>query len=118
MTQNEMIVAMVGDKDTVIGFSLAGIKEAYTVPDNDQETNWAVAKQAITDIMKRDDIGILIISIKIAHGIREHIETEKQFKPLYPIIVEIPDKGGIPDGVDDPIRKLIKRTTGVEQQLN
>jgi vacuolar-type H+-ATPase subunit F/Vma7 len=53
--------------------------------------------------------------VKIAEGIRKHMEREKQFKPLYPIIVEIPDKGGFPEGAEDPIRKLIKRTTGVEQ---
>ena len=51
VTQNEMAVAMIGDKDTVIGFSLAGIKTAFTVPDDDNENNWEVAKQAITSIM-------------------------------------------------------------------
>jgi len=65
--------------------------------------------------MKRDDIGILIITVRIAETIRTHIEREKIFKPLYPIVVEIPDKKGLPEGADDPIRKLIKRTTGVEQ---
>ena len=115
MTQSEMGIALVGDMDTVIGFSLAGVKMSYTVPDDDKEKGWAAAKDAVTRIMERDDVGILVITVRIAEGIRKHIEREKQFKPLYPIIVEIPDKGGFPDGAEDPIRKLIKRTTGVEQ---
>ena len=112
---NEMGIGLIADIDTVIGFSLAGVKITYTVPDTDQEAGWKAAKEAVTDIMQRDDIGILIITVKIAEGTRKHIEREKQFKPLYPIIVEIPDKGGFPAGAEDPIRKLIKRTTGVEQ---
>jgi len=112
---NEMAIGLIGDIDTVIGFSLAGIKVTYTVPDNDREEGWKTAKEAVTDAMSRDDIGILIITVKIAEEIRKHIEREKIFKPLYPIIVEIPDKGGFPEGAEDPIRKLIKRTTGVEQ---
>jgi vacuolar-type H+-ATPase subunit F/Vma7 len=112
---NEMCIGLIADIDTVIGFSLAGIKVTHTVPENDQETGWKAAKEAVTEIMSREDIGILIITVKIAEGIRKHIEQEKQFKPLYPIVLEIPDKGGFPDGAEDPIRKLIKRTTGVEQ---
>ena len=112
---NEMGIGLIADIDTVIGFSLAGIKITKTVPDDDPGAGWKVAKEAVTEIMSREDIGILIITVKIAEGIRTHIERERQFKPLYPIIVEIPDKGGFPAGAEDPIRKLIKRTTGVEQ---
>ena len=111
----DMGIAIVADRDTVIGFKLAGIKMTHYVPDDDGEFGFKTAKQHITDIMKRDDVGILIITARIAESIRDHIEKEQIFRPLYPIIVEIPDKGGIPDGVEDPIRKLIKRTTGVEQ---
>jgi vacuolar-type H+-ATPase subunit F/Vma7 len=112
---NEMGISLIADIDTVIGFSLAGIKITYTIPVSDREEGWKTAKEAVTDVMSREDIGILIITVKIAEGIRRHIEKEKLFKPLYPIIVEIPDKGGFPEGAEDPIRKLIKRTTGVEQ---
>ncbi len=112
---NEMGIGLIADIDTVIGFQLAGIKITHTIPDTDQEVGWKAAKEAVTEIMTREDIGILIITVKIAEGIRTHIEHEKQFRPLYPIVLEIPDKGGFPDGAEDPIRKLIKRTTGVEQ---
>ena len=111
----DMGIAIVADKDTVIGFKLAGIKMTHYVPDDDGDNGWKTAKGHISEIMKRDDVGILIITIRIADGIREHIEKEKIYRPLYPIIVEIPDKGGIPEGAEDPIKKLIKRTTGVEQ---
>lgn len=99
-----MKVAVVGDTDTVMGFSLAGIKNKKIV----DESN---VKNEMGEFIKRDDIGLIIITERLADHIRNEIDEWRE--KLYPIIVEIPDKKGSIDR-KDPIITLIKRTVGVD----
>lgn len=99
-----MRISVVGDYDTVMGFSFAGIKEKRVV----NEKN---VKSAMEDLMKKDDIGLIIITERMAEIVRSDIEEWRE--KLYPIIVEIPDKMGTIDR-KDPIISLIKRTVGVD----
>lgn len=99
-----MKVAVLGDTDTVIGFSLAGIK-IKKVADKKN------VKNKIEEFIKKGDIGLIIITESLAEEIRSEIDELR--KKLYPIIVEIPDKKG-PMERKDPIISLIKRTVGVD----
>jgi len=102
-------IAVIGDKDTTLGFAMAGIKHTFNV-----ETGGKGAKEAIESCLADPEIGIVVITERVADSIREDINKLKFDKTLYPIIIEIPDKKGEIPGRKDPISLLIKRAIGVE----
>ena len=93
------------DKDTAIGFRLAGVKDLY-ISDGDSLNKW-------DEIIKQDDIGIIFITEKIAKEIRNKL-NDFRMKNNIPIIVEIPDKNGRIKDHTDYISNLIKKAVGVE----
>lgn len=102
-----MKVSVIADRDIVTGFALTGIKDLYAV-DNREE-----AKNALEEVMKNPDIGVVIITERYALYLQEDIRRWREEKPLYPLIVEIQDKKGKVER-DDPIRLLIKRAVGLD----
>lgn len=106
-----MRISVLGDKDTVLGFSLTGIKDLYPVEDSEK------AKEVLKEIMNDPDIGVIILSERYAVDLREDIKRLREQRPLYPIMIEIPDKKG-PIEKEDPIRLLIKRAVGLDVQTS
>jgi len=102
-----MKISLIGDKDTVVGFQLAGVKDARIV-DGPEE-----AKTALRSLAKEEDSGLIIMTEKLADKVRDDI-TEVTEGKVMPIIVEIPDKGGSIEKKVDPIKELVKRAVGVE----
>ena len=100
-----MKIAGLLDKDSAIGFRLAGIKDIYS-SDNDILEKWE-------KITKRNDIGLILINERIAENIKLKL-NEFRLRNTIPIVLEIPDKKGrIPDHIDY-ISNLIKKAVGVE----
>ncbi len=92
----------IGDEDTVLGFSLVGV-DGQTV-----ETEEEAAK-IFQNVMDRKDIGILLITERIARLIKILIENRVNTLQ-FPLIVEILDRNGpLPDkkSVDEFIRSSI-----------
>ena len=102
----DMEIGVVGDFATVTGFRLAGVKETYEV----EEPGAAV--ESLKKLM-REDIGLIIITERLADQIRDEIEVLTEGK-AFPLIVEIQDKQGPIEGKVDPIMALIKKAVGVE----
>jgi V/A-type H+-transporting ATPase subunit F len=92
------------DKDTAIGLRLSGLKDIY-ISEGDSSNKWE-------EIIKRDDIGIIIITEKIADEIKNKLYNFR-IKKTIPIIVEIPDKHGRISHIDY-ISNLIKKAVGIE----
>lgn len=114
-----MNVAVIADIDTVIGLSLAGIKNSTiidTEAEGDDKVWQETAKSALKSYTSDSQIGVIIITEMVADGIRPYIDAWKFEKSTYPILIEIPDKKGpIPERID-PIKTLIKRAVGIEMQ--
>ncbi len=101
-----MKIVVVGNRDMVNGFQLAGIKASYEVEDA-----W-MAKEILKDLKSAEDIAIIIISRRMANEIRDFLNDWKKEKGIYPIILEIPEKK---EGeYEDPMRELVKRAIGVD----
>jgi V/A-type H+-transporting ATPase subunit F len=100
-----MKLAAICDKDTAVGFRLAGIHELY-IPEENPVKN-------LDEISERKDVGVVFITEKIAESISKDI---KDFRLRYdtPIIVEIPDKKGHLEDHIDFISHLIKRAVGID----
>lgn len=91
-----------GDEDTVLGFSLVGV-EGQVVQSQEEATS------AFQKIISRKDIGILLITEKIAQLLSSVIE-KRIYTLQFPLIVEIPDRNGPLPGrksVDEIIRSSI-----------
>jgi V/A-type H+-transporting ATPase subunit F len=101
-----MEIGVVGDFDTVAGFRLAGVKEAYEVEES------GAAVESLRKMMK-EDIGLIIITERLADEIREEMDALTAGRAL-PLIVEIQDKKGPIEGKVDPIMALIKKAVGVD----
>ena len=91
-TDNNLLLAIIGDEETVTGFLLAGIGER-----NENTRNYFVInkeeKNEVEDIFKslinRKDIGIILISQHIAEMIRDEIDA---YEEIIPTVLEIPSK--------------------------
>ena len=105
-----MDIALIGDRHTVYGFRLAGVKKAILVKEVRREEKREILRQLFDDTT-----GIILVTEKIAGQIRDMLEEANRFKKgIMPITLEIPDSGGPLISKTDPIRKLIKRTVGFE----
>jgi len=101
-----MRIIVVGDRDMINGFQLAGIKDSY-----EAEDPWKM-KEILNEIKYMKDVAIVIISRRMAHEIRDYLNEWKKEKGIYPIILEIPDKKEVE--VEDPMRSLVKRAIGID----
>ena len=107
-----MEIALIGDKHTIYGFRLAGIKKTFLIEDNDKR------QEDIRVILKdlfQDSTALILITEKIANEMGSLLEEANRFrKGIMPIILQIPDSGGPLAAKVDPMRELIKRTVGFE----
>ncbi len=101
-----MKIVVVGDTDTAVGLKLAGVSEAYVVNDKQE------AESIIKKLSQTEDIGLIIITEKIANQVRDAIR--KILEQDLPILVEIPDKYGPVSGETDIIRDLIRKAVGID----
>jgi len=99
-----MKIGVVGDKDTAIGFRLAGLVDVYEVNNKEE------AAKAIKELDERDDIGLIITTERIGEEIRDVINS------LDKVVVEIPDKNGPIVREYDPIRTLVRKAVGVDMK--
>ncbi|XRO75219.1 V-type ATP synthase subunit F [Methanocaldococcus sp. 28A] len=98
-----MKIGVVGDRETAIGFRLAGLTDVYEVK-NDEE-----AVKAVNELANNENIAFIIITERIAESIKDKI------KNIDKVIVEIPDKYGKLDRID-PVRELIRKAVGVSMK--
>ncbi len=95
---------VIGDEDTVLGFSLAGIEG--TVVTSKDET-----REALKKAFNIDDMGIIIITEKIAQTIRQQVD-QHILKKSFPLIIEIPDRFGPIEGKGD-IKDMVSKAVGI-----
>lgn len=101
------MIGVIGDKDTVTGFSLAGVKKKWVAEGRDD------AKNAFEKFVATPDMKVIIITEKLAESIREEIDKHKG---TWPVVVEIPDKKGKMERTDS-IGRLIRKVTGVVPEV-
>jgi V/A-type H+-transporting ATPase subunit F len=100
-----MEVVVIGEQNTITGFSLAGVKRTY-LPDE--------GKENLKDILSEDGLGVLVLTERFAEDNRKAIEDHQSSKRVTPIIVEVPDITGPIEREVDPIRELIRRAIGAD----
>lgn len=100
-----MRIAALCDRDTAVGFRLAGVKDIF-VPEGNEKELWF-------NITEQDDIGLIFITEEIAERIEKYIK-DFRIRNDVPIVVEIPDKKGHKKDHINFVSQLIKRAVGIE----
>ncbi len=96
---------VIADENTVTGYKLVGL-EGEVVETTDE------AREALNKAFSSPDIGIIIITEKIAASVKEEIE-EFMFGRSFPLIIEIPDRTGPMEGRIS-IRQMVRSAVGVK----
>jgi V/A-type H+-transporting ATPase subunit F len=99
------IYAVSENRDTLLGLRLAGIRGT-------QISNLSEAEKLLDSLLKDKEIGIILITEKLAEGMRLKVNSIKQ-KLTYPLIVEIPDRHGSIRG-EDYITGYVKDSIGIK----
>jgi V/A-type H+-transporting ATPase subunit F len=95
---------VVGDESTVTGFGLVGV-EGEVVETADE------AREALTKAFASPDIGIIIVTEKIAAQLHAEME-EFIFGRSFPLVIEIPDRTGPMEGRVS-IRQMVRSAVGI-----
>jgi len=95
----------IGDEDTVLGFRLAGVegRVAETITES---------REALKVATSMSDVGIIIITERVAQQIRTDVD-KYVYGTDFPLIIEIPDRAG-PLPERKPIPELVKQAVGVK----
>ncbi|MBN1997432.1 V-type ATP synthase subunit F [candidate division KSB1 bacterium] len=96
---------IIGDPDAVMGFGMVGVKGR--VVDGPKE-----AELTFKDALAQKDVGIIIITERIAQMIR-HLVDSYIFTEQFPLIVEIPDRLGKISG-QPGIREMVNAAIGIK----
>ena len=94
----------IADEDTVRGFRLAGIAGQVVA-------NALQAALALEAAAARADVGIIILTGKIAGGIRDQVDTMRLARTR-PLIVEIPGPEG-PGTGRKSLREFVQEAVGI-----
>ncbi|NJE30225.1 V-type ATP synthase subunit F [Thermococcus sp. 18S1] len=99
-----MKIAVLGDKDTALGFRLAGAHEVYSFEDTPLEIERL--RNKLRELIERGDVGIILITERFAQRVEIPEVT-------LPIILQVPDKSGSRFG-EEAIKEIVRRAIGVE----
>jgi len=91
--ENNLLLGIIGDEETVTGFLLAGIGERSETSTNFLKVNSSTTNEQIDEffnsLVKRKDIGIVLISQDCADRIRDTLDA---YNEIIPTVLEIPSK--------------------------
>jgi V/A-type H+-transporting ATPase subunit F len=96
---------IIGDEDAVLGFGLVGVAGAVV-------QSQAQAREAFATAMEQTDVGIIIITERVADLIRPQVD-QFIFTRNFPLIVEIPDRQGPLSGKPG-IREMVNQAIGIK----
>lgn len=100
-----MKYAIIGDEDAIIGFGILGV--SGKIASNEDE-----ARVAFDSILEDKEIGIIIITERVADMIRP-IVNKYLLTIGFPLVVEVPDRNGPkPDRAN--IKEMVNNAIGIK----
>ncbi|MBN2738133.1 MAG: V-type ATP synthase subunit F [Spirochaetales bacterium] len=96
---------IIGDEDAVLGFNMVGVNGLSA-------TNQKEAESAFHKALDDKDVGIIIITERIAELIRPIVDNYI-FTAKFPLIIEIPDRKGPMTGRPS-LREMVNEAIGIK----
>lgn len=100
-----MKYSIIGDEDAVLGFGMVGVSGKVAA-------NADEARRAFQSILEDKETSIVIITERVADMIRPIVD-KYLFTESFPLIVEIPGRGGTKEGRPG-IRELVNAAIGLK----
>lgn len=94
---------VIGDEDTVLGFSLVGVSGMSAASKEE-------AERVFNKALENKEFGVIIITLTVANMIRSLVDRYL-YSEAFPLIVEIPDSR--PGSAEPDIRALVNDAIGV-----
>jgi V/A-type H+/Na+-transporting ATPase subunit F len=102
-------IAVVGDRELVIGYRLLGVEDAFiTGPDD-------VAKK-VMDLFNSSEYGLIIVGDTARKGLSQ-MTREKLESSIIPLVVFLPSIGET-QAAEESISRLARRVLGVDLKVN
>jgi V/A-type H+-transporting ATPase subunit F len=98
-------IAVIGDADTVTGFSLAGVRHVHVHVSKEETLS------KLRRFLMEGDVGLLLITHRVIEDLGEDFKLLMRTKGVLPVVLAIPDKTGYAPAVDE-LYELIKRAVG------
>lgn len=96
---------IIGDEDALLGFGLVGV-------DGRKASTPAEAENAFNEALGDPEVGIVLINENVASMIREIVD-EYLFKHDFPLLMEIPGRGGS-EASRPSLRDLANKAIGIK----
>ena len=100
-----MTYAVIGDEDTVLGFTLVGLRGRSVSSQKE-------AEDAFHAVISETEVGIILVTERVAELIRPLVDGYI-FGSSFPLIVEIPDRFGKMEGRLS-LRDMVNRAIGIK----
>eukprot|EP01138_Halocafeteria_seosinensis_P008351 gb/GECG01008533.1/.p1 GENE.gb/GECG01008533.1/~~gb/GECG01008533.1/.p1 ORF type:complete len:117 (+),score=14.60 gb/GECG01008533.1/:1-351(+) len=112
--QEGKLIGIIADEDTVTGFLLTGIGCTDGQSSNyfvvDEKTSVSDIEDRFTELVTRDDIGLLFITQEVAGDIRHVIQRHEKDQT---VVMEIPSKDKPYDPNADPVMQRVQQLLGM-----
>ena len=83
--KNKYKIALVGGEQLALGFQIAGVKDSFIVESG------ADSEHAIRELLKRDDIGLIVITTTVTRSIKDRKILNAIDTSLMPMFIEVPE---------------------------
>lgn len=103
-----MSIFVIGDENTVLGFSLVGI-ESETVESVEE------ARSLLDEALDRENVQIVLITENWAAQMREEVNRLKM-ESVEPLVLEIQGSEPAPSGPS--LRELVRRAVGIRLSMS
>ncbi|MEM2866309.1 MAG: V-type ATP synthase subunit F [Candidatus Hadarchaeales archaeon] len=100
-------VVVVGEKETVTGFALAGVSRLY-LHSSKEET-----LRLLRGLLREEGVGLILLTHRVAEELGEEWRKVMREKGPFPMVLRIPDRTGYRPEKDE-LEEMVKRTVGAE----
>ncbi|HII38925.1 TPA: hypothetical protein HA318_02890 [Candidatus Micrarchaeota archaeon] len=98
-------IIVIGDKQTALGFGVAGVKDSFEAKNND-------AEELTAQVLAREDAGILVVTTEVMDSLS--LKTRKTLQESSkPVVIVIPSTRESV-GKGDDIAAMVKKAIGIE----
>ncbi|MEM3012574.1 MAG: V-type ATP synthase subunit F, partial [Candidatus Hadarchaeales archaeon] len=98
-------VVVVGEKETVTGFALAGVSRLY-LHSSKEET-----LRLLRGLLQEEGVGLILLTHRVAEELGEEWRKVMREKGPFPMVLRIPDRTGYRPEKDE-LEEMVKRTVG------
>jgi V/A-type H+-transporting ATPase subunit F len=103
-------LAIVGDRELVIGYRLIGIDDTFIVDDED-------ASKKIQKLYSSNEYGLIIASNSVRAKLPSKFLSEIE-ESIEPLILFMPSQKETTDGAEESIASLAKRVLGINIEVS